>query len=83
MAYKHYLGRCGMELNMQEWPYHAITDIRVRPGKSKGECLCFNTRPGLRTWMFKTIPARDKFVDKYGAKRIFSTREAAEFAAAR
>lgn len=61
------------------YPYFAETSTSTRMSKGKGDCKAYCTRYQKRTWAFPTIVARDKFVDTYGATRVFSNTERAVF----
>jgi len=58
--------------------YHAKSDSRIRPSKSKGDFVCVVMESYKRWWAFKSLIDRDNFVDKYGAERVFSDQETLE-----
>lgn len=64
--------------------YQATTSSTRRPGKSVAKAVgdadyqSAVTQPFMRTWAFKSVVARDIFVDKFGATRVFSEPEIME-----
>jgi hypothetical protein len=75
MATSYYWNRHKLQEREPTYPYHAETSSTTRARKSFGEHVAYCTRYQYKTWAFKTVAARDKFVDITGAKRIFSSTE--------
>ncbi len=62
----------------KEYSYQARSPTSLRPRKEMGELVHVCLIYGQRQWAFKTVAARDKFVDTYGAERVFGPVERRE-----